>query len=78
MPSYASKVSGPLPPKQQLLPVFVDPTEGHLALVPARPREHLAELVNPKAVAYNIPKPALISGFTAAARATHSTLIKSL
>lgn len=78
IPSYASKVSGAPPLKQKLFPVFVDPLDGHLALLPVHPREHLVELVNPKAIAYNIPKTSLVSGFTAAARSTHSTLIASL
>jgi len=64
--------------KLKLHPVFTDPAEGHLAAAALAPKgARLADLVNPRAVAYIVPRTISSGTFSDAARSTHSTLLQN-
>lgn len=61
--------------KPKLHPVFTDPVEGHLAATAIAPKgARLGDLVNPRAVAYVIPKTSSPGAFSDAVRSTHTAL----
>ncbi|KAF9541636.1 hypothetical protein EC957_002877, partial [Mortierella hygrophila] len=78
-PTYASKAAGIRNMhKLKLHPVFTDPAEGHLAATALAPKgARLGDLVNPRAVAYIVPRTISPGAFSDAARSTHSTLFQA-
>ncbi|KAK3813584.1 MAG: hypothetical protein J3R72DRAFT_498512 [Linnemannia gamsii] len=78
-PSYASKAAGTrITHKLKHYPVFTDPEEGHLAAAAGAPKgARLGDLVNPKAIAYIIPRTISSGTFSDAVRSTHSALFKT-
>ncbi|KAG9060708.1 hypothetical protein KI688_009824, partial [Linnemannia hyalina] len=78
-PSYASMAAGTRSNNKLLIhSVFTDPEEGHLAAAALAPKgARLGDLVNPRAVAYIVPKTISSGAFSDAVRSTHSTLFKA-
>ncbi|KAG0249161.1 hypothetical protein BGZ95_007665, partial [Linnemannia exigua] len=65
------------PPQLKVLKVFGDPTDSHLAYLYPPPKAlRPTELVNPKAIAYHVPKSITIGVFKVAMKRTHAKLIK--
>ncbi|KAF9129835.1 hypothetical protein BGW39_003775, partial [Mortierella sp. 14UC] len=64
--------------KLKLHPVFTDPEEGHLAAAALAPKgARLGDLVNPRAVAFVVPRTISSGAFSDAVRSTHSILFKA-
>ncbi|KAK3805460.1 MAG: hypothetical protein JOS17DRAFT_781365 [Linnemannia elongata] len=78
-PSYASMAAGTRNTHRlKLHSVFSDPTEGHLAATALAPKgARLGDLVNPRAVAYIVPRNISSGAFSDAVRSTHSALFKA-
>ncbi|KAF9899448.1 hypothetical protein EC991_008863, partial [Linnemannia zychae] len=78
-PSYASMAAGIRSiHKLKLHPVFTDPVEGHLAEAALAPKgARLGDLVNPRAVAYVVPRTISSGAFSDAVRATHAELFQA-
>ncbi|KAG0373017.1 hypothetical protein BGX24_012272 [Mortierella sp. AD032] len=78
IPTYASKVASITPLTSiQYHTAFIDPTEGRMAAWPTTSTKRLAELVNPRAIAYNTPEHIAHADFTTAVFSTHSDLFAS-
>ncbi|KAF9129558.1 hypothetical protein BGW39_004031, partial [Mortierella sp. 14UC] len=77
-PTYASKAANSNNiPSIKLHPVFIDPTDGHLAKIVPRHKSASVELVNPKAIAYMAFNTVPVGEFLDAVVATHKTLIEA-
>ncbi|KAF9111579.1 hypothetical protein BGW39_004320, partial [Mortierella sp. 14UC] len=79
-PSYADAATGNKSiHKPKLNIAFIDPTEGHLAAAALAPKgARVGDLVNPRAVAYIVPKTVSPGAFSDAARTSHQALIESV
>ncbi|KAG0247975.1 hypothetical protein BGZ95_008281, partial [Linnemannia exigua] len=65
------------PPQLKVLKVFEDPLDAHLTYLYPPPKAlRPTELVNPKAIAYHVPKGITIGVFKDAIKRTHAKLIK--